>query len=212
MGWDTSKFASRLSEDDERRCFELMHQGNAEARNKLIECNTRLVLFVLSKMKYNKDTDMDDLISCGMIGLIKAVDEFSIDSGNKFNTFAITCIRRKMLSYFRDKYKHVEVLSLDSLMTNNGSQDSFADTMVDDFNVEEIIDTREDCERMMKAVGTVLTERQKQAIGLRYGFDCGYQRTQAETGKIMGITKEGAKRLEGAAIEKIREAMESGVV
>lgn len=212
MGWDTSQFTERLTEEDERRYFELMRQGDMDARDKLIHGNMRLVLFVLSKMKYNKNTDVDDLISCGMIGLINAVDEYSIDSGAKFNTFATLCIKRKMLDYFRDKYKHVDDLSLDNLMTTDDSGDSFSDMMVSEFDVEEIVDTREDCERVKTAIETVLTDRQKETIRLRYGFDCGYQRTQEETGRIMGITTSMANIHESRAIERIRDAMESGVV
>ena len=98
-------FKEPLSKDEEEKCIKKMVEGDKEARNSLIEHNLRLVAHIVKKFDY-KNVDQDDLISVGTIGLIKGVDTFVPNKGNRLTTYCAKCIQNEILMYFRANNKN----------------------------------------------------------------------------------------------------------
>ena len=104
-------FKEPLSKNEEEECIKKMGEGDKEARNKLIEHNLRLVAHIVKKFDY-KNVDQDDLISVGTIGLIKGVDTFVPNKGNRLTTYCAKCIQNEILMYFRANNKNNKNISL----------------------------------------------------------------------------------------------------
>lgn len=214
--WNPSTFKDPLTAEEERRCFELMHAGDEEARAKLIEHNMKLVLLSLKYIKYDTENDRDDMISCGMIGLIKAVDNFSLEKGTRFATFAMKYIRGTMIKmWLKNKAKHACNVSLDGLTKDDENEDgdSFHEFVDSGFDLEKYIETKSEIERVKTAINTVLSENRRNVITLRFGFDRGGdRRTQDEVATILGITKTRVCQIEKEALMVLREVMEGDMV
>ena len=104
-------FLTPLTQEQENRCLQKMKNGDLGARSELIERNMRLVAHIAKKYQ-NAEEDMDDLISIGSIGLIKAVDTYKEDYGSRLATYAARCIDNELLMYFRGKKKSSKEVSL----------------------------------------------------------------------------------------------------
>ena len=104
-------FLSPLTMEQESECLKKMKNGDLEARNELIERNMRLVAHVAKKYQ-NPEDEMEDLISIGTVGLIKAVSTYNLEKGSRLGTYAARCIENELLMYFRSKKKTARDLSL----------------------------------------------------------------------------------------------------
>ena len=206
----SSSFPQPLSPEEERKCFEEMKKGNAEAKNKLVEHNLRLVAHIIKKY-YSNSSEQDDLISIGTIGLIKAVSTFDYEKGARFATYAARCIENEILMYFRNKKKYAQDISFSDPidMDKDGNSLSLMDVMADEKSITEDIENKLQSEELYRAIEEVLSEREKEIVYLRYGL-CGRKAyTQREVAKRLGISRSYVSRIEKKALIFLKERMES---
>ena len=183
--------------------------GDMAARNKLIEHNLRLVAHIVKKY-YTQSGEVDDLISIGTIGLIKAVNTYRPDKKIKLATYAARCIENEILMYLRKTKKLAGEVSLSETLDTDGdgSNLSILDLIrVDDDMLEEL-DTRDACRKVRICVERVLDDRERKVIVGRYGLDGNPPRTQREIAAQCGISRSYISRIEKKALKKLEEAME----
>ncbi len=199
-------FPKPLSAKEERRCFELMTEGDSQAREKLISHNLRLVAHIIKKY-YAVSSDVDDLISIGTIGLIKAVDSFDCTKGPRFATYGSRCVENEILMHFRSlKKSSSEVFFGEALDTDkDGNTLNLSDILSDGSDIAEEVDLKINSERLRRYVTELLDPRERQIITLRYGLGGGVPLTQREVAQKLKISRSYVSRIEKRAIEKLRE-------
>ena len=201
-------FPKPLSAKEERECFEKMSQGGKdakEAREKLISHNLRLVAHIIKKY-YAAASDVDDLISIGTIGLIKAVGTFDYTKGTRFATYGSRCVENEILMHFRSLRKtSSEVYFGEALDADkDGNTLSLADILADSSDIAQEVDVKINSERLYGYINGLLDDREKEIIILRYGLGGGAALTQREVAKKLGISRSYVSRIEKRAIEKLR--------
>ncbi len=204
---DTHTFPPPLSKQEEYELFHRARKGETAARNKLIEHNLRLVAHIVKKY-YNTSADQDDLISVGTIGLIKAIDSFNIENGARFATYAGKCLQNEILMYFRAQKKHIGVTSINEAVDvdKDGNPLTYLEIIAAPDDIVDSIDRKIKLEKVVKAIKTVLTEREKKIMMLRYGLNkTGKNYAQRDVAKMLGISRSYVSRLEKSAIDKIRD-------
>lgn len=195
MNTGTGSFPRPLKPEEERVFLEQAAQEDMAARNKLIEHNLRLVAHIVKKY-YTQTGDVDDLISIGTIGLIKAVNTYRADKKIKLTTYAARCIENEILMYLRKTRKLAGEVSLSETLDTDGdgSNLSILDLIrVEDDMLEEL-DTRDACRKVRACVEQVLEERERQVIVGRYGLDGKPPRTQREIAAQCGISRSYVSR------------------
>ena len=183
-------FPKPLSAAEEREYLRRFADGDTEARNVLIERNLRLVAHIVKKY-YTQESEQDDLISIGTIGLIKGISSFKPEKNTRLATYAAKCIENEVLMYFRGKKKTQNEVSLsDSIDTDqDGNSLYLMDVVgVDDTMYADLQD-KEDCVRVRALVGEVLTPREREIVSLRYGLGGQMPRTQREIAAKLGISR-----------------------
>ena len=202
-------FPRPLKPEEEQVLLERAGAGDMAARNKLIEHNLRLVAHIVKKY-YTQSGEVDDLISIGTIGLIKAVNTYRPDKKIKLATYAARCIENEILMYLRKTKKLAGEVSLSETLDTDGdgSNLSILDLIrVDDDMLEEL-DTRDACRKVRICVERVLDDRERKVIVGRYGLDGNPPRTQREIAAQCGISRSYISRIEKKALKKLEEAME----
>ena len=202
-------FPRPLKPEEEQVLLEQAGAGDMAARNKLIEHNLRLVAHIVKKY-YTQSGEVDDLISIGTIGLIKAVNTYRPDKKIKLATYAARCIENEILMYLRKTKKLAGEVSLSETLDTDGdgSNLSILDLIrVDDDMLEEL-DTRDACRKVRICVERVLDDRERKVIVGRYGLDGNPPRTQREIAAQCGISRSYISRIEKKALKKLEEAME----
>lgn len=203
---DTHSFPPPLPKEEERELFRKSRAGDAAARNRLIEHNLRLVAHIVKKY-YTSSRDQDDLISVGTIGLIKAIDSFDAENGARFATYAGKCLQNEILMYFRAQKKHAGVMSVnDSVdIDKDGNPLTYLEIIAAPDDIVDTIDRKLRLEKIECAIKTVLTERERRIMVLRYGLSkSGKSYAQRDVAKMLNISRSYVSRLEKSAIEKIR--------
>lgn len=203
---DTHSFPPPLPKEEERELFRKSRAGDAAARNRLIEHNLRLVAHIVKKY-YTSSRDQDDLISVGTIGLIKAIDSFDAENGARFATYAGKCLQNEILMYFRSQKKHAGVMSVnDSVdIDKDGNPLTYLEIIAAPDDIVDTIDRKLRLEKIERAIKTVLTERERRIMVLRYGLSkSGKSYAQRDVAKMLNISRSYVSRLEKSAIEKIR--------
>ena len=200
-------FPPPLSADEERKCFRLAAAGDADAREKLIVHNLRLVSHIVRKY-YSSSRMQEDLVSVGSLGLIKAVDSFDIENGARFATYAAKCIQNEILMYFRQQRKlQAEVSINDAIdVDRDGNPLTYIDVISCEENLADDLDLRLDGAKVRTYVDTVLGERERQIVKLSYGLDGRDTLTQREVAALLGISRSYVSRIEKSALEKLRSA------
>lgn len=200
-------FPPPLSADEERKCFRLAAAGDADAREKLIVHNLRLVSHIVRKY-YSSSRMQEDLVSVGSLGLIKAVDSFDIENGARFATYAAKCIQNEILMFFRQQRKlQAEVSINDAIdVDRDGNPLTYIDVISCEENLADDLDLRLDGAKVRSYVDTVLGERERQIVRLRYGLDGRDTLTQREVAALLGISRSYVSRIEKSALEKLRSA------
>lgn len=199
-----------LSKEEEIKYVELSMKDNQEAKNKLIEHNLRLVVF-LAKKYDNTGTDLEDLVSIGTIGLIKAVNTYRLDKNIKLATYASRCIDNEILMHLRKiKRKKTEVSFEDSL--------SF-DAEGNELHLEDVLGTDKDLvtkgldeelnKNMMLEEIEKLRPRDKEIIELRYGLNQKKEMTQKDVATLLGISQSYISRIEKKVIKKLKNIMKT---
>ncbi len=201
-----NSFPKPLSAKDERFYIEKMEQGDIEAKNKLIEHNLRLVAHIAKKYSGNV-RDSEDLISLGTIGLIKGINSFDSSKGTRLATYAARCIENEILMLIRSNKKSQGDVSLnDPIGTDKeGNQIHLMDIIgTDEEDVIKEIDSRAKIKKLYSNIATLLDDREREIIKMRYGLADGNEMTQAEVAAILGISRSYVSRIEKKAISKLR--------
>lgn len=201
-------FLSPLTMEQESECLKKMKNGDLEARNELIERNMRLVAHVAKKYK-NPEDEMEDLISIGTIGLIKAVETYKEDYGSRLATYAARCIDNELLMHFRAKKKTSKEVSLyEPIGTDKeGNQIQLLDVVVsEDEDVVELLEQDRKVRRLNEIIPQTLSGRELFIIINRYGLYGKKTMTQREIARKLGISRSYVSRIEKRAIEKLRLA------
>lgn len=204
-------FSQPLSSEEEIHYLDLYRNGtereSKEALDILVERNLRLVAHVMKKYQ-NVSEDMEDLISYGTIGLIKAVKSYMPDKGSRLATYAAKCIDNEVLMLFRSRKKFSREVSLyEPIGTDKeGNEVRLLDILVyDQLDVVESLQIREDVQKLRDIFYKVLSERERDIIAYRYGLRNGYEFTQREIGEKLGISRSYVSRMEKRALEKLRK-------
>jgi len=196
-------FPHPLEEDQEKFYLEKMQNGSEEARNKLIEHNLRLVAHVVRKYDNSKE-EMEDLISIGTIGLIKAIKTYNNGRGVRLATYAARCIENEVLMHLRNiKKVRQEVSIYDPIgYDKEGNEIALMDILTTD---NEILDKVEKSMQEAKIKGKmdILSIRERQVIEMRYGLFNGLKETQREIARKLGISRSYVSRIEKKALKKL---------
>lgn len=194
--------------EQESECLKKMKNGDLEARNELIERNMRLVAHVAKKYQ-NPEDEMEDLISIGTIGLIKAVETYKEDYGSRLATYAARCIDNELLMHFRAKKKTSKEVSLyEPIGTDKeGNQIQLLDVVVsEDEDVVELLEQDRKVRWLNEIIPQTLSGRELFIIINRYGLYGKKTMTQREIARKLGISRSYVSRIEKRAIEKLRQA------
>lgn len=183
-----------------------LQRGGPAARDVLIERNMRLVAHVVKKYQ-SPDYDIEDLLSVGTIGLIKAVNTFKVDKGSRLATYAAKCVENEILMLFRASKKLSKEVSLFEPI--GVDKDGEAVSLVDIIEMEnkETIDTmilKQDVKELYEAFDSSLSDTEKTVIRMRYGLFRGKEHTQREIAAQLGISRSYVSRIEKKALEKLR--------
>lgn len=203
-------FKKPLSPEDEKLYLERYKEGDTAARNLLIEHNLRLVAHVAKKYQ-SPEHDPDDLISIGIIGLIKAVTTFDSEKNNRLATYAARCIENELLMMLRSRKKlSREVSMYEKIGTDQeGRELRLMDILESEpVDILENLETQKNIKHLRECMEHVLNERELQVICERYGLLGKKERTQREIAASLGISRSYVSRLEKKALEKLRLELE----
>ena len=204
----TDKLAPPLSKEEELKYLIEYQKGSIEARNKLIEHNLRLVVFLAKKYE-NTGYDLEDLVSIGSIGLIKGISTYKIDKNIKLATYASRCIANEILMFLRKNKRKKQEVSLEN--TLNYDQEG------NELHLEDILGTEEDIvskefednenqDLLIKEINK-LTGRDKEIMVLRYGLNNGKEYTQKEVADILNISQSYISRIEKKVIKRLQSLL-----
>ena len=199
-----------LSKEEEIKYVERAMNNDEYARNKLIEHNLRLVVF-LAKKYDNTKTDLEDLVSIGTIGLIKAVNTYRLDKNIKLATYASRCIDNEILMHLRKiKRKKTEVSFEDSLSyDSDGNELHLEDVLGTDKDiVTKGLDDELDKNMMLEEIEK-LNPRDKEIIELRYGLNNKKEMTQKDVATLLGISQSYISRIEKKVIKKLKSIIKA---
>ena len=200
-------FQTPLSPEEERECLIKMKNGDQMAKDELILHNMRLVAHV-AKRYSSSEEEMEDLLSIGTVGLIKAVNTFKADFGSRFATYAIRCIDNEMLMHFRGKRKtRGEVSLFEPIGTDKeGNQIHLFDILeTADEDVALELEKRSQIEQLMRNMKEILSEREYRIITKRYGLYGEEEKTQREIAHEIGISRSYVSRIEKHALENLKK-------
>jgi len=202
-------FPKPLSPDEEKALVIEKCGGDTTAREKLIEHNLRLVVHIVKKY-CNSQTDQDDLISIGTIGLIKAVDTFNTLKCVKLATYASRCIENEILMHFRSLKRYCMEVSLDEPIDidKDGNPLSLFEIICIDDNIVDEIEQSITYQKLKDIVRYELPERERQIIEMRYALSESFAPlTQAQVAEKLNISRSYVSRLEKKAVEFLGERL-----
>ena len=203
-------FLKPLTLAEEQFYLQQYQRGDLEAKNILIERNLRLVAHVVKKYQ-GTDVEMDDLISIGTIGLIKAISTFDSCKSVRLSTYAARCIDNELLMMLRSKKKHSREVSLyEPIGTDKeGNEISLLDVIESPpVDVVEDYSTREDVSYLLNSMKSTLTPKEYQVICCRFGLFGEEEQTQREIAKRLHISRSYVSRIEKRALAKLEQAMD----
>ena len=202
-------FLSPLSQEEEKECLLKLKTGDQTAKEQLILHNMRLVAHVAKKYQ-NEEDEVEDLISIGTIGLLKAVSTFDYNFGNRFATYAIRCIENELLMHFRKNKKvKMEVSLYEPVGTDKeGKQIHLMEVLlVDEVDVAKQMETRRDVDLIRGNLESVLEAREAMIIRKRYGLFGEEEMTQREIADSLGISRSYVSRIEKKALLKLKNML-----
>ncbi|NLC95123.1 MAG: RNA polymerase sporulation sigma factor SigE [Bacilli bacterium] len=201
-----------LSPEEEQKYLEAFEKGDMKARDKLIEHNLRLVVYIAKRFE-NSGVYIEDLISIGSIGLIKSVMTYNKNKNIKLATYASRCIENEILMFLRKNGKVRAEVSFDEPLNIDwdGNELLLSDILGTDENII-MKDLEEDEERkiLYQAVDK-LSKREKEIITLRFGLYGHEELTQKEVAELMGISQSYISRLEKKIIDKMKQQIKKGI-
>ena len=197
-----------LTEKEELDILVRMETEEEWAKQQLIEHNLRLVVYIAKKFE-SPDTDIEDLISIGSIGLIKAINSFKPDKNIKVATYASRCIENEILMYLRKISKYKKEVSLDEPLNvdNEGNELNLTDLVPCEINCPQTdMDNRVEKQLLWKILNK-LNPREKEIMVLRYGLDGKEEKTQKDVATDLGISQSYISRLEKKILGRIKKEM-----
>ena len=200
-------FPKPLTAEEEKYYLRRHKKGDEKARQILIEYNLRLVAHIVKKYQTSED-DMEELISIGTVGLIKAVDTFDQEKASKLATYAARCVENEILMYMRVKKKlqressYYEPIGTDK----EGNEIRLLDIMESgEPPALEQIGLKDDTKKLYRLLEQILPERERQVLIMRYGLYQGKEYTQREIAGKLGISRSYISRIEKNALQHLRE-------
>lgn len=204
-----NSFPEPLSKEEEGKYLRLYQDGDKHAKNILIEHNLRLVAHIAKK--YSQDKDMDDLISIGTIGLIKAISTFNPDKNSRLATYAARCIENEVLMVFRATKKQNSEVSIDEPIGTDkeGNSMTFSDILpADERDFADDISAKMEAKKLYEAMCDVLKKSEIDILTWRYGLGNTKKKTQKEIADMMGISRSYVSRIEKKALSKLAGVMQ----
>lgn len=200
-------FPKPLTAENEKYYLSRLRDGDGEARRILIEYNLRLVAHIVKKYQSAED-DMEELISIGTIGLIKAVDTFDQEKARRLSTYAARCVENEILMYMRAKKKYMRETSYyEPIGTDKeGNEIQLLDIMESgEPEAMEQIQLKDDSLQIYRLLEERLSEREQLVLIMRYGLYGGREYTQREIADRLGISRSYISRIEKNALHRLRE-------
>ena len=198
-----------LNAFEEKEALEKLAKGDNDARDLLIEHNLRLVVYVAKRYDTNQNGGIEDLISIGTIGLVKAVNTFNMDKNIKLATYASRCIENEILMFLRKNNKLRQEISLDEPLNvdYDGNELLLSDIIGTDKDiVQDEIEHNDQKEKFYHALH-YLNPREQQILMMRYGLIGHEELTQKDVAEILGISQSYISRLEKKIIKKLRNKL-----
>lgn len=199
-----------LTPEEEKQVFAQLAEGKAGARDRLITHNLRLVVYIAKKFD-SANVNVEDLISIGTIGLIKAVNTFEPDKNIKLATYASRCIENEILMYLRKSSNRRQDASIDEPLNTDadGNELLLIDVLTGDQpEVGEELEHNAECSALRRAVER-LSPREREIMVLRFGLDGGEEHTQKEVADAIGISQSYISRLEKRIMKRLRRELET---
>lgn len=197
-----------LSSEEETKYLILSASGDINARNKLIEHNIRLVVFLAKKYE-NTGYDLEDLVSIGSIGLIKGINTYKMDKNIKLATYCSRCIANEILMFLRKNKKRRTEISFEDALNY--------DAEGNELHLEDILGTDEDIvykefeskvdKYLLEQELNSLNDREKHIMKLRYGLNNTEEYTQKEVANMLGISQSYISRIEKKVIKRIKSTI-----
>ena len=201
-----------LSSKEEEEAIKKLDKGDDDARKLLVEHNLRLVVYIAKKFE-NTGVGIEDLVSIGTIGLMKAINTFNSEKKIKLATYASRCIENEILMYLRRSNRLKSEISIDEPLNQDGDGNELL--LSDILGTEEDITSRrledEVDQKLLKASISKLNKREKDIMELRFGFITGNEKTQKEVADMLGISQSYISRLEKKIINKMKKDIASKI-
>lgn len=200
-----NSFPQPLTEVEEKEYLQKLKDGDLKAKGVLVERNLRLVAHIVKKYSF-PGKEVDDLISIGTVGLIKAIDSFDMNKGTRLATYAARCIENEILMLIRNNKKlRSEVYLQDPIgLDKEGNEISLMDILSSDKDsILQVVENKIQVKRLYSILDTCLQEREKKIIEMRYGLLDGRPKTQREIAVILGISRSYVSRIEKRALKKL---------
>ncbi len=198
-----------LTKEEEQRIFDMMDTDFNKAREELIVHNLRLVVYIAKKFEAS-GIGLEDLISIGTIGLIKAVNTFSKEKNIKLATYASRCIENEILMFLRKSSQYKHEISIDEPLNVDwdGNELLLSDILGTENDVVNVNIENEVEHEILRELISALPEREKTIMEMRFGLKTGIEMTQKEVADEIGISQSYISRLEKKIIKKLKKDME----
>jgi len=206
---NVNSFPQPLTTEEEQYYLEEYKRGNEDAKNILVERNLRLVAHIVKKY-VNTGREIDDLISIGTIGLIKAIITFDESKGTRLATYAARCIENEILMTIRASKKTKTEVSLHDPIgiDKEGNEISLIDILGSDSDIIlDEVELKIQIKKLYQRMDTALKKRERLVIELRYGLLNGISKTQREIADMLGISRSYVSRIENRAIKKLHKEL-----
>ena len=195
-----------LSQEEEEEALKKLAKGDKETKQLLVERNLRLVVYIAKKFE-NTGTGIEDLISIGTIGLMKAINTYDTSKNIKLATYASRCIENEILMYLRRTNKIKGEISIDEPLNQDGDGNELllSDILgTDSDSISRRLEDEVD-KKLLKVAIRKLNTREKNIMELRFGFITGDEKTQKEVADMLGISQSYISRLEKKIINKMKK-------
>ena len=198
-----------LTKEEEKEVFDLMEKDFNKAREALIVHNLRLVVYIAKKFE-STGIGLEDLISIGTIGLIKAVNTFSKEKNIKLATYASRCIENEILMFLRKSNQYKHEISIDEPLNVDwdGNELLLSDVLGTDNDVVNVNIENEVEHELLRELVSALPEREKKIMEMRFGLKNGKEMTQKEVADEIGISQSYISRLEKKIIKRLKKDLE----
>lgn len=201
-------FPKPLSPKEERECLQKLQEGDAAARNRLVEHNLRLVAHIAKK--YSNESNAEDLISIGTIGLIKGINTFNPEKNSRLVTYIARCVENEILMSLRAEKKTNGDISMEETIGTDkeGNSMTLSDILPSgDEDIGDLISAKFDAQALHQVMKKVLKKSEYDILCWRYGLHNHKRKTQKEVADLLGISRSYVSRIEKKAIGKLYEVM-----